>query len=63
MEAIDLTELLLPYKNTFVALSNDYKKVVGKGPTVDDVVNEATGNGESEPIVMWVPNEWLPVCL
>ena len=63
MEAIDLTELLLPYKNTFVAISSDQKRIVGDGPTIGVAIERASANGEAEPIIMWAPEEWTPVCV
>ena len=37
MKPIDLTKLLLPYENKWVALSEDNKKVLGAGKTLEEV--------------------------
>ena len=53
--AIDLTELLDPYLNKWVALSSDQTRVVGSGETPAEAIAEAQRQGAVDPILMFVP--------
>lgn len=41
MKPIDLSKILLPYENKWVALSNDNKKVLGAGNTLEQAKKQA----------------------
>lgn len=41
MKAIDLSQILKPYENQWVALSIDYKKVLGAGNSLVEVEKQA----------------------
>lgn len=41
MKIIDLTKILLPYENKWVALSEDNKKVLGAGATLEQARKQA----------------------
>ncbi len=41
LKPIDLSKKLLPYENKWVALSMDYKKVVGSGKTLAEAKKQA----------------------
>jgi len=41
MKPIDLSKKLLPYENKWVALSEDYKKVLGAGETLAKAKKQA----------------------
>jgi len=41
IKAIDLSRLLRPYENKWVALSLDYKKVLGAGDTLKEAEEKA----------------------
>lgn len=56
MAPLDLTEVL---KNAppgdWIALSNDEKRIVATGRTLDETVKAAKESGEAHPIVLKVP--------
>ena len=54
--AIDLTNILEPYLNKWVALSANQSQVLGSGDTVAQAVQEAHQKGEKEPAVLFVPS-------
>ncbi len=41
LKPIDLTKVLLPFENKWVALSQDQKKVLGSGKTLKEAANQA----------------------
>lgn len=41
MKPIDLSKILLPYENKWVALSEDNKKVLGAGKTLKEAEKQA----------------------
>ena len=41
MKPIDLSKILLPYENKWVALSDDNKKVLGAGDTLEQARKQA----------------------
>lgn len=41
MKPIDLSKILLPYENKWVALSEDNKKVLGAGKTLEEARKQA----------------------
>ena len=46
LRSIDLTKLLLPYENKWVALSEDNKEVLGAGKTLKEAEKQADKTGK-----------------
>ena len=44
--------------NTWLALSSDESKVVGRGETYGDAVADAEKNGEEDPVLIKIPDNW-----
>ncbi len=57
MKAIDMTSIIKKYPGYFVALSYDRKKVLGKGHTPEEALEEANKKGHKDPILTKIPNE------
>ena len=57
MKAMDMTPIIKKYPGYFVALSCDRKKVLGKGHTAEEALEEAKGNGAKDPILTKIPEE------
>ena len=57
MKAINMTPIIKKYPGRFVALSYDRKKVLGKGHTPAEALNEARKKGHKDPILTKIPNE------
>lgn len=57
MKAIDMTPIIKKYAGYFVALSYDRKKVLGKGHTPEEAIEEAKKKGYKEPILTKIPHE------
>lgn len=56
---IDLTELLInASRDCWLALNEDQSKIVGRGQTVQEAVEEAHANGVDDPIIIWSPKAW-----
>lgn len=53
MKAIDMTPIIKKYPGYFVALSNDRKKVLGKGHTPDEAIEEANKKGHKDPMLLY----------
>ena len=49
--------------NTWVALSSDECRVVGRGGTYSEVIAAAEQSGEEDPLVIRVPEQWIPMVL
>jgi hypothetical protein len=45
---------------TWVAFSEDESRVVAIGASYDEVVQAAENEGENEPVITRVPNDWAP---
>ena len=54
-QPIDLTVILEPYLNKWVALSTDQTTVVGSGDTLTQALQEAQRKGAEQPVIMFVP--------
>ncbi|GAG93867.1 unnamed protein product, partial [marine sediment metagenome] len=54
-EKTDLRELLKPYSDKWVALSEDSSKVVGVGDTPKKALEQASSRSEKNPILTRVP--------
>lgn len=48
---IDLSKILAKYKNGWIALSPDNKKLIATGKTLKEVLNESGKKGVSNPTV------------
>jgi hypothetical protein len=57
VKAIDMTPIIKKYHGCFVALSHDRKKVLGKGYTPEEALEEAKNKGCDDPILTKIPNE------
>lgn len=58
LKTIDLSKILEPYSNQWVALSEDEKRVVAAGKTVKEALEKAKEKGEDSPILTKVPTEY-----
>ncbi len=50
-------------RNCWLALNEEETKVIGHGQTIEAAASEAQANGVHDPILVWVPNTWLPQVL
>lgn len=57
MKAIDMTPIIKKYPGYFVALTQNRKKVLGKGHTAEEALKEAKSKGVKEPILTKIPEE------
>ena len=57
MKAIDMTPIIKKYPGYFLALSYDRKKVLGKGHTPEEALEEANEKGNKDPILTKIPKE------
>lgn len=46
--------------NSWLALSSDESKVVGRGDTYSEAVAEAEKHGEDDPLLIKIPDTWEP---
>ncbi len=54
-----LSQLLIgAARNTWLALSEDETRIVGRGDTLALAVEEARKNGVEDPIIIWSPKKW-----
>jgi len=64
MEPNERIEILLnAAPNSWIALSGDESAVVGRGASYEDAVKMAEEAGESDPILIKTPEDWLPLVL
>lgn len=61
MKQIDLTKVIKKYKSGWLALSPDYKKVVGHGKTIKRAVYEAQLQGFKDPVLMRAARSYGPI--
>ncbi len=47
-------------RECWLALTKDETKVIGRGEDIAEAVNEAKENGETDPVLIWAPKEWIP---
>ena len=57
MKAIDMTPIIRKYPGYFVALSQNRKKVLGKGYTAEQALEEARSKGVKDPLLTKIPLE------
>lgn len=57
----DLSKLLenAP-RDCWLALTQDQRKVVGRGEDIAEAIEEAKENGEDDPLLLWSPKSWIP---
>lgn len=58
LKSKDLSKILEPYSNEWVALSEDEERVVGHGKTVKEAIEKAKAKGVNSPVVTKVPTEY-----
>jgi hypothetical protein len=56
-EPIRLAKLLAPYKGKWVTMTQDEKRVLGFGDTIDEALKAAEEKGELMPFLIKVPDE------
>ena len=61
MKQIDLTKIIKKYTSGWIALSPDYKKVVGHGKSIKIAAIKAKSRGVGEPILMRAAKSYGPV--
>ena len=61
MRPIDLTKVIKDYTSGWIALSPDYKKVVGHGRTIKSAVDKAQASGIKDPILMRAAKSYGPI--
>lgn len=61
MKQIDLTKVIKKFTSGWIALSPDYKKVVGHGKTIKKAVDEAQLQGIKDPILMRAAKSYGPI--
>ena len=54
----DLSKILKPYSNEWVALSEKANKVISSGQDLSQVIKEAHKKGEKHPVVTRVPKDY-----
>ncbi len=54
LRPIDLSKILLPFENKWVALSENYKKVLVSGKTLKEITKKVNKNGQ-KGILLKVP--------
>jgi len=47
-------------RNSWIALTEDQSKIVGRGESLEQAIKEAQKNGVDDPIVVWAPKTWQP---
>lgn len=61
MKAVDLSELLRNVPpESWVALSPEQSRIIAAGKTAKEVIEKAMKDDIEEPVVIWVPKEWIP---
>jgi len=48
-------------RECWLALTQDEKKIVGRGEDIAEAIEEAKENGEDDPLLLWSPKSWIPV--
>ena len=57
-------KILLEAKpNSWIAFSHDEESIVAQGSSYLEAVEQAEVCGENDPVLMRVPEEWLPMVL
>ncbi len=61
MKPIDLTKVIEKYTSGWIALSQDYKRVVGHGKSIEVAVTQAQSKGIDDPVLMRASSSYGPV--
>ncbi len=61
MKPIDLTKLVKKHSHGWIALSQDYSKVVGAGKTIELALRQARSHGVKKPILMRAAKSYAPI--
>lgn len=54
----DLSRILKKYSNEWIALSNDQRRVLGRGKHPRDAYKKAVAKGEDKPILLRAPKDF-----
>lgn len=46
--------------NSWLAFSSDESKIVGRGDSYMEAVEDAEKNGETDPLLIKIPDSWAP---
>jgi len=46
--------------NSWIAFSSDESRLVGSGGNYDEAVKAAALNGEDDPVLVLIPDNWYP---
>lgn len=46
--------------NSWLAFSSDESKIVGRGDSYMEAVEDAEKNGETDPVLIRIPDNWEP---
>ena len=46
--------------NSWLAFSSDESKIVGRGDSYMEAIEEAEKNGETDPLLIKIPDNWEP---
>ena len=46
--------------NSWVALSSDEARIVGRGDSYSEAVEDAQKHGENDPLLIKIPDNWEP---
>jgi len=46
--------------NSWLAFSSDESKIVGRGDSYIEAVEDAEKNGETDPLLIKIPDSWEP---
>lgn len=61
---VDLSTLLQNApRNCWLAISDDESKIVGRGESVAEALEEAKRVGVEDPVIVWSPKTWVPLIL
>jgi len=61
MSAAERVKILNEAKpNSWIAFSSDESKLVGCGVTFAEAVEDAERNGETDPVLIKIPDSWEP---
>jgi hypothetical protein len=61
---VDLSTLLKSApRSCWLALNDDESRIVGRGESVAQAVEEARKAGVEDPVVVWSPKTWIPMVL
>ena len=63
-QVVDLSELLRSApRNCWLALSDDESRIVGRGESIAETIEQAKKAGVEDPVVVWSPKTWIPMIL